>query len=216
LKREPDGIDGLPREGIRPPRSLGGGNKLYKSLGSGLWDTVQAYLDAGGDEAAQSRKRGFLRTSLEEGPMRAAFTLHETKKHEQEALVAPLLQAERGKKRNAERNATAAAITAAAAAAATSIAATTTNTPAATTPVSNAVVVTQTDSKKQTIVDHVDKVQEELKLQKEREELRKKEEKERLLERERARERERQSQLALQRHEEHERRRIETERADAE
>ena len=190
--------------------------------------------------------------------MRAAFTLHETKKHEQEALVAPLLQAERGNKRrldemalglqelehrlktktqriklasaardkiitaerNAERNATAAAITAAAAAAATStatsIAATTTNTPAATTPVSNAVVVTQTDSKKQTIVDHVDKVQEELKLQKEREELRKKEEKERLLERERARERERQSQLALQRHEEDERRRIETERADAE
>jgi hypothetical protein len=87
LKQEPDGINILLREGIRPPRSLGGGNKLYKSLGSGLRDTMQVYLDAGGDEAAQSRKHGFLWTSLEEGPMRAAFTLRKTKKHEKEVLV---------------------------------------------------------------------------------------------------------------------------------
>ena len=69
-------------------------DKLYKRLGAELRSKVESHLASGGEnDLALGRKRGRDRENLDEGPMRAAFTLRECKRHEQEGLIAAALSA---------------------------------------------------------------------------------------------------------------------------
>lgn len=69
-------------------------DKMYKRLGAELRSKVEAHIAAGGEnDIALGRKRGRDRDDLEEEQMRAAFTLREGKKHEQEGLIAAAVAA---------------------------------------------------------------------------------------------------------------------------
>mmetsp|Transcript_46726 Transcript_46726/g.141594 ORF Transcript_46726/g.141594 Transcript_46726/m.141594 type:complete len:462 (-) Transcript_46726:62-1447(-) len=69
-------------------------DKMYKRLGAELRSKVEAYIASGGEnDLALGRKRGRDRDDVEEEPLRAAFTLRECKKHEQEGLIAAAVAA---------------------------------------------------------------------------------------------------------------------------